>query len=104
MSRVTANSPDTDLYLQVVRVTHVYLGPAADRFIARQVRNHLHKEPERLSKADLHKLIDWIRVAVSLITEDSAIVEEYTARLERLTKSVRQNAGNKASGLSNDGK
>jgi hypothetical protein len=75
----------TPLYTQVVRITHVYLGPAADRFIARQVQNHLHKEPDELSESDLLKLIDWVRVAVSLITEDSAIVEEYIERLRRLT-------------------
>lgn len=75
---------ETTLYKQVVRITHVYLGPAADRFIARQVQNHLHKQPDELSKADLEKLIDWVRVAVSLLTEDSAIVEEYIARLKRL--------------------
>ena len=72
------------LYDQVVRVTHVYLGPAADRFIDRQVQNHLHKTPEELSEADLLKLIDWIRVAVSLLTDDVEIVEEYAAQLRRL--------------------
>lgn len=76
---------NTPLYTQVVRITHVYLGPAADRFIARQVQSHLHKEPHELSGPDLLKLIDWIRVAVSLITEDSVIVEEYIERLRRLT-------------------
>lgn len=77
-------SKDTTLYDEVVRVTHVYLGPAADRFIARQVENHLHKAPEELSKADLASLIDWIRVVVSLLTEDNEIVEEYAAELEKL--------------------
>lgn len=71
---------------QVVRVTHVYLGPAADRFIIRQVHNHLHKEPDELSREDLSKLIDWIRVAVSFLTDDSELVEEYTDELERLAK------------------
>ena len=72
-------------YDEVVRVTHVYLGPAADRFIDRQVQNHLHKQPKDLSQGDLDKLIDWIRAAVSLLTEDSDIVEEYTEQLARLT-------------------
>ena len=75
---------DNLLYDKVVRVTHVYLGPAADRFIARQVENHLHKQPEQLSRDDLVKLIDWIRVAVSLLTDDSEIVEEYAVQLQRL--------------------
>jgi hypothetical protein len=74
------------LYDQVVRITHVYLGPAADRFIARQVENHLHKAPQDLSQEDLAGLIDWIRVVVSLLTEDNGIIEEYTAELQKLAE------------------
>ena len=76
-------------YDEVVRITHVYLGPAADRFIDRQVQNHLHKQPKELSQSDLDKLIDWIRAAVSLLTEDSEIVEEYTEQLTRLSQENR---------------
>jgi hypothetical protein len=72
------------LYEQVVRVTHVYLGPAADRFIARQVENHLQKPPEQMTCKDLLLLIDWIKVAVSLLTDDSEIVEEYALQLHKL--------------------
>ena len=72
------------LYDQVVRVTNVYLGPAADRFIARQIQNHLDKPPQDMSKADLSQLINWIKVAMSLLTEDSEIVEEYTQQLQQL--------------------
>lgn len=79
-----ADTPDTSLYDEVVRITHVYLGPAADRFIARQVENHLHKAPEELSRKDLASLIDWIRVVVSLLTEDNEIIEEYAAELQKL--------------------
>lgn len=79
-----STSGNTSLYDEVVRITHVYLGPAADRFIARQVENHLHKSPEELSQADLVGLIDWIRVVVSLLTEDNEIVEEYATELQKL--------------------
>lgn len=79
-----SSKQEAQLYDQVVRVTNVYLGPAGDRFIARQVQNHLDKPPEQLSQEDLLKLIDWIKVAVSLLTEDSEIVEEYAAQLQRL--------------------
>jgi hypothetical protein len=79
---------NTSLYDQVVRVTHVYLGPAANRFIARQVENHLHKSPEELSPTDLVGLIDWIRVVVSLLTEDNEIIEEYTAELQKLANAT----------------
>lgn len=73
------------LYDQVVETTHTYLGPAADRFIARQVQNHLHKQPENLSASDLERLIDWIQIAVSLLTEDSDIIEEYVSALHELS-------------------
>ncbi|HEX7632940.1 MAG TPA: hypothetical protein VF401_01290 [Candidatus Saccharimonadales bacterium] len=79
-----AASKNTILYEKVVKVTHVYLGPAADRFIDRQVQNHLHKPPQEISPQDLLQLIDWIRVAVSLLTEDNEIVEEYAAQLRQL--------------------
>ncbi len=75
---------NSSVYDQVVRVTHIYLGPAADRFIARQLENHLHKSPQELSQADLLSLIDWIRVVVSLLTEDDEIIEEYTSELRKL--------------------
>lgn len=81
---------DLTLYDQVVKITHVYLGPAADRFIARQVENHLHKSPSELSPEDLDSLINWIRVVVSLLTEDSEIIEEYSQELQKLVNTNRQ--------------
>jgi hypothetical protein len=72
------------VYDQVVKVTHVYLGPAAERFIDRQVQNHLHKEPAAITTEDLSKLIDWIGMAVSLLTDDTGIIEEYISRLRKL--------------------
>ncbi len=83
---LSRNTPS--VYDQMVRVTHIYLGPAADRFIARQVENHLHKSPDQLSQADLLSLIDWIRVVVSLLTEDSEIIEEYVGELRKLASAT----------------
>ena len=54
---------ETTLYSKVVDVTSEYLGPAAERFIARQIETHLNKKPEDLTQADLVKLVDWIKVA-----------------------------------------
>jgi hypothetical protein len=81
-----ATPPNNSVYDQVVRVTHVYLGPAADRFIARQVESHLHKAPQDLSQADLGGLIDWIKVVVSLLTEDDEIIDEYANELKKLAQ------------------
>ena len=75
------------LYDEVVEITHTYLGPAADRFIARQVQNHLHKPVDELTADDLLRLIDWIKLAVSFLTEDSQIIEEYVEELTALANS-----------------
>lgn len=87
---------DGTLYKRVVSVTHIYLGPAADRFIARQVQNHLNKQPEDLCAKDLEKLIDWIRMAVSLLTEDNEIIEEYIQQLTLLTRQTDKSVYNRA--------
>ena len=79
------------LYDKVVRITNVYLGPAAERFVGRQVRNHLHKEPQLISENDLKDLIAWVRVAVSLLTENSEIVDEYIEQLSLLTNHKKNN-------------
>jgi hypothetical protein len=88
------------LYNKVVKVTHVYLGPAAERFIDRQVQNHIHKSPAALTEADLAKLIGWIQGAVSLLTEDSEVVEEYIAQLNKLTHAGRVAKKTKSEGTS----
>ena len=74
------------LYDQVVDVAADFLGPAAERFIDRQISNHLDKSPEQLTRADILPLTDWVQIAVSLITEDHSIVEEFTSRLSALSK------------------
>jgi hypothetical protein len=68
----------------VVIITHEYLGPAAERFINRQVRNHLHKDPEDITKKDLSSLTDFIRLAVSLLTDDVKVVDSYIGKLEQV--------------------
>ncbi len=73
-----------DLYTDVVDITADYLGPAAQRFIDRQIHNHLHKPPEDLNQQDLSKLIDWLRISIAFLTEDRQIINELTERLSRL--------------------
>lgn len=75
---------NADIYKRVVKITHAYLGPAADRFIDRQVHNHLHKEPAEINTKDLQHLMDWIKLAVSLLTDDSQLINKYIKQLEKL--------------------
>ncbi len=74
------------LYKQMVDISRDYLGPAAERFINRQVTTHLHKEPSDLSSRDVPTLVDWIKLAFALLTNDDALVNEYADRLLTLSK------------------
>ena len=73
-----------NFYEQIVRITYVYLGPAADRFVARQITNHLNKKPDQLTKRDLPELIDWIRLAMGFLTQDKQLINDYIKRLQAL--------------------
>jgi hypothetical protein len=75
-----------NLYEEVVNITYEYLGPAADRFVVRQIRNHLGKAPEQLRKKDLASLVDWIRLAMLLLSNDERLVEKYIAELKALAQ------------------
>lgn len=77
-------SADKKLYLAVIQVTEEYLGPAGKRFIDRQIRNHLEKEPGEISKSELKRLSEWMQLAFALLTNDQNIINEYTSRIDGL--------------------
>jgi hypothetical protein len=79
-----ATSSQLTLYRKVVNISHEYVGPAADRFVSRQIKNHLNKSPEQLRKQDLAKLIDWISLAMALLIEDEKMIKEYVESLKQL--------------------
>lgn len=81
-----AKTVEAPLYKQVVDTTTSYLGPAAERFIARQIETHLNKRPEEITPKDLAQLVDWIKIAIALLTDDGKVVEEFSARLMKLSK------------------
>jgi uncharacterized protein YegL len=74
-----------NLYEEVITITERYFGPAADRFVTRQIRNHLSKEPQQLKKQDLVGLIKWISLAMALVSEDELLIHKFVADLEVLT-------------------
>lgn len=77
------------LYDRVIIIMEEYLGPAAERFIARQVTFHLHKSPDELTSDDLPKLIEWTKVTLGLLTEDRDIIDEYAKRMTKLVDMAR---------------
>lgn len=72
------------LYDTIVDVIEYYLGPAAPRFVDRQIEFHLHKPPHEVTAADLERLTEWIRVSLALLTDDRQTVDECTQRLTQL--------------------
>jgi hypothetical protein len=73
-----------NVYDNVIRVTTEYLGPAAQRFIDRQIQNHLQKDPTELTAADLPVLIDWSKIALALLTDDRHVVLNYIEDLNNI--------------------
>jgi hypothetical protein len=75
-----------ELYRQVTEITEEYLGPAAGRFVARQISFHFNKPPEALANEDLPKFLEWTKVTFGLLTEDQSIINEYAEKINRLAK------------------
>lgn len=75
------------LYQQAITVSAEYLGPSAERFISRQVTNHLRKDPAKLTKRDIPELTKWVKITFSLLTNDQELVEAFVQDLESLATS-----------------
>lgn len=80
---------------QVLEISQDYLGPAAERFIDRQVAAHLHKKPDNVTSDDLLKLVDWLKLSFALLTDDRELVNEYARRLRQIARSSEQSANGK---------
>lgn len=69
---------------EIVDVTEEYLGPAARRFVSRQITFHLSKEPEAVTPDDIPELVEWMRVTMSMLTQDKTLVVEYSAKIQAI--------------------
>ncbi len=73
------------MYDEAIKITTDYLGPAAKRFVDRQIVAHLNKQkPEELSKEDMPKFIEWVRISLSLLTEEQKTIDDCVNRLKTL--------------------
>ena len=68
-------------YDHILEITADYLGPAASRFVNRQISSHLKKSPAELSRADIQMLAIRIRSGLLILTQDEAIGEEAFRRI-----------------------
>ena len=71
-------------YDKVIAVVKDYLGPAAERFISRQLEFHLDRQEKNISADEIPKVVEWVRVGLGLITRDKKSVEECAGRLVAL--------------------
>jgi hypothetical protein len=81
---------NSTLYERIVSISQDYLGPAAERFVRRQIQTHLDKDPEDLRQKDMPELINWIRLTMSVLTNDTKVIDEFS---ERLANCVRKEQG-----------
>ncbi len=72
------------LYDNIVSVIEPYLGPTTQRFVDRQIVSHLQKPPQEITGEDLAQLTEWIKVSLSMLTDDRQTVEECVSRLTGL--------------------
>jgi hypothetical protein len=72
------------IFEQLVLITEDYLGPAARRFISRQISFHLDKQPEEVTIEDIPSLTEWTTVTLALLTKDKNIVAEYSQKMRAI--------------------
>lgn len=75
---------------RVIEVTSDYLGPAARRFVQRQVKVHLNKPLDKLTPEDLPPLADWSKLALGLLTSDKSVVDKFQNDLLALSKQPKE--------------
>ena len=78
----------SSVYQLAVEISHDYLGPAAERFLQRQIQFHLQKDPSDLTVDDLPELSEWVKVSISVLTEDKDLVDDFANRILNLTDGV----------------
>ena len=76
------------LYEEILIITQDYLGPAAQRFIDRQIAFHLHKKPQEITKEDVPDLVEWVSVTLASLTEDTIAVKKCSDRISDLATSA----------------
>jgi len=57
----------SEFYNKVLEECSKLFGDGAERFLNRQIENHLSKNPDTLSYADKEELARWIRVSAGLV-------------------------------------
>ncbi len=62
-------------FSKIVEVIRNYLGPASERFIVRQLDFHLKRKEKVIYESEVERIADWSAVALSMITQDKAMIQ-----------------------------
>lgn len=81
---MTTTVNTNELHNKIVNIVREYLGPAAERFVDRQITFHLNKNPEEITKQDISVLVSWIGVSIGVLTGDNTQVANCVARINSL--------------------
>ena len=73
------------LYDQTIQVSEEYLGPAAERFMRRQISTHIGIEPESLKKNQIPQLVTWVNLAFAQLTNSVAEQDGFSHSLLSLS-------------------
>ena len=76
-----------NLYPEVLAISRSYLGNNANRFVDNQIEHHLHTKQRYIDPQDISVFAEWATVSMSLLIDDSRVVEGYANRLHRLVRS-----------------
>lgn len=74
------------LYDDVLNIAKSYLGPAAEKFIARQLSAHLMlNNPNEVAPSHLNELARWCHISAALVM-DEAKAKEFSQKLKALDR------------------
>ena len=71
------------LYDDVLTIAQFYLGPAAKRFMTRQITGHLNTTTENLAPQHLDELAKWCYVSSKLVIDETK-AQEFSQKVKAL--------------------
>ena len=71
------------LYDDVISLASLYMGPAAGKFVSRQLSAHLQVEPTRLNKQHLDELAKWVFISGKLLMSEPK-AQEFSDGVKKL--------------------
>ena len=71
------------LYDDVVSIAKNYMGPAADKFMSRQLNTHLGVAPASMGKQHLDDLAKWVFTSGKTLM-DTAKAQDFSDKIKKL--------------------